>query len=302
MGAGHDHDRAGSVAGRHRRPLRAAFLLTLIYMLAEVVGGVTTHSLALISDAAHMGTDVLGLGMALAAIHLATRPGPAERTFGTYRLEVLAALANGMLLFAVGGYILFEAWRRLVAPPEILGFPMLVVATVGLLVNLVSFRLLRSGSRESLNVKGAFLEVLSDLLGSVGVIVAAVVVQTTGWAYADPIIAAGIGVFILPRTWRLCAQALRILMEAAPPGVDLEEVRRHIAETAGVADVHDLHAWTITSGMNVVSAHVVLEDGAQPPAVLDRLCECLAGDFDIEHSTFQLETSDRRRAEETSHP
>jgi len=277
-------------------------VLTAVYMVAEVVGGLATRSLALISDAAHMGTDVLGLGMALAAVHLAERPGPSERTFGTYRLEVLAALANGVLLFAVGGYILFEAWRRLVSPPEILGLPMLIVAFVGLLVNLISFRLLLDGSRESLNVKGAFLEVLSDLLGSVGVIAAAIVVATTGWRYADPIIAAGIGLFILPRTWKLCAHAVRILMEAAPAGVDLEEVRAHIREAEGVADVHDLHAWTITSGMNVVSAHVVLDDSADPSAVLECLTSCLAGDFDIEHSTFQLESSDRRRIEESSHP
>jgi cobalt-zinc-cadmium efflux system protein len=270
-------------------------------MVAEVVGGLLTHSLALISDAAHMGTDVLGLGMALAAIYLAARRGPAERTYGMYRLEVLAALANGVLLFGVAGYILFEAWRRLVSPPEVLGLPMLVVASVGLLVNIVSFRLLRAGSKESLNVKGAFLEVLSDLLGSVGVIVAAVIVATTGWLYADPIIGAGIGLFILPRTWKLCAQAVRILMEAAPSGVDLEEVRRHITEMDGVADVHDLHAWTITSGMNVVSAHVVMDQEAEPSDVLDRLGTCLSGDFDIEHSTFQLETSDRRRAEESVH-
>jgi cobalt-zinc-cadmium efflux system protein len=249
-----------------------------------------------------MGTDVLGLGMALAAIVLASRQGPAERTFGTYRLEVLAALANGALLFGVAGYILFEAWRRFTSPPKVLGVPVLVVASIGLIVNLASYRLLMAGSKESLNVKGAFLEVLSDLLGSVGVIVAAVIVTVTGWPYADPIIGAAIGLFILPRTWKLMVHAVRILMESAPPGVDLEEVRRHILEAPGVADVHDLHAWTITSGMNVVSAHVVADGTAEPPVILDRLCECLSGDFDIEHSTFQIETRDRRRSEESSHP
>jgi len=179
-----------------------------------------------------MGTDVLGLGMALAAVHLASRPASSQRTWGTYRLEVLAALANGVLLFGVAGYILFEAWRRFSDPPEVAGVAVVVVAAIGLAVNLISFRLLRAGSAESLNVKGAYLEVLSDMLGSVGVIVAGAVVALTDWPYADPIIAASIGLFILPRTWRLCAQAVRIIMEIAPPEVDVAEVERRFTDSA----------------------------------------------------------------------
>jgi len=284
-----DRGVSASAAGRHKRPLQLAFGLTFLYMVAEVVGGLTTGSLALLSDAAHMGTDVLGLGMALAAIHLASRPAPSHRTYGTYRLEVLAALANGVLLFGVAGYVLFEAYRRLTDPPEVLGVPMLVVAVIGLLVNLASFRLLTAGSKESLNVKGAFLEVLSDLLGSVGVIIAAIVVATTGWRYADPIIGAGIGLFILPRTWKLCAQAVRILIEAAPPGIDVDAVKVRLLAVPGVASVHDLHIWTITSGMDAASGHVVVAEGTSADEVLDRVTTVLADEYHVAHSTIQCE-------------
>lgn len=244
-------DSAGlnSAGGRHKRPLQIAFGITALYMIAEVVGGLVTGSLALLSDAAHMGTDVVGLGMSLAAIHLTSRPATPQRTYGTYRLEVLAALANSVLLFGVAGYVLVEAYKRFRDPAEVLGLPMLVVAVVGLTVNLISFRLLSAGSKESLNVKGAFLEVLSDLLGSVGVIVAAVIVLTTGWSYADPLIGAGIGLFIIPRTWQLCKQAVRILIEAAPPGIDVEQVKARLSALSGVVGVHDLHIWTLTSGI-----------------------------------------------------
>ena len=179
---------------------------------------------------------------------------------------------------------------------------MLAIALVGLGVNALSLYLLHAGQRSSLNMRGAYLEVMGDLGGSIAVIVAAVTITVTGWQQADALASAVIGLLILPRTWRLLREAIDVLLEATPKGVDLEEVRTHILEAPGVADVHDLHAWTITSGMNVVSAHVVLTEGADPPAVLDELCRCLSGDFDIEHSTFQLETADRRRLEERSHP
>ena len=278
-----------SAAGRHQRALRLAFGLTFTYMIAEVVGGLATGSLALLSDAAHMGTDVVGLGMALAAIYLGSRPAPSHRTYGTYRLEVLAALANSALLFGVAGYVLFQAYQRLREPPEVLGVPMLVVATIGLLVNLTSFRLLTAGSKESLNVKGAFLEVLSDLLGSVGVIVAAIVVATTGWLYADPLIGAGIGLFILPRTYKLASQAVRILIEAAPPGVDVDAVEARLLTVPGVTGVHDLHVWTLTSGIDAASAHVVLADGADSHQVLDAVTTVLADEYEVAHSTIQCE-------------
>jgi cobalt-zinc-cadmium efflux system protein len=248
-----------------------------------------------------MFTDVVGIGLALGAIWFASRPATVGRTFGYLRLEILAAVVNAILLFGVAGVVLIEAWRRLSAPPEIASELMLTIALLGLGANAVSLLLLRDAQRASLNMRGAYLEVMGDLAGSAAVIVAALVITTTGWTPADALASAAIGLLILPRTWHLLHEAIDILLEATPRGVDLDEVRAHILEAPGVADVHDLHAWTITSGMNVVSAHVVLDDSADPPAVLDHLCRCLSGDFDIEHSTFQLESADRRRLEEAHH-
>ena len=289
MGHDHGHASAATAGARHRRPLLIAFALTAAYMVVELVTGLVTGSLALLSDAAHMGTDVLGLGMALAAITLAQRQATSQRTYGTYRLEVLAALANGILLFGVAGYVLYEAWQRFASPPAVPGLPMLAVAAVGLIVNLISFRLLAAGSKESLNLKGAYLEVFSDMLGSVGVIVAAVIIFTTGWRYADPLIGAGIGLFILPRTWKLSAQAGRILMEVAPPGLDVDQVRARILTLPGVADVHDLHIWTVTSGMETATGHVVLADDAELHSVLDRVTALLAEEYHVTHATIQCE-------------
>lgn len=289
MGHDHGHASAATAGAKHRKPLIIAFGLTAAYMLVELVTGLVTGSLALLSDAAHMGTDVLGLGMALAAITLAQREAPAQRTYGTYRLEVLAALANGLLLFGVAGYVLYEAWQRFASPPDVPGLPMMAVAAVGLIVNLISFRLLAAGSKESLNLKGAYLEVFSDMLGSVGVIVAAVIIFTTGWRYADPLIGAGIGLFILPRTWKLTAQAVRILMEVAPPGLDVDQVRARILTLPGVADVHDLHIWTVTSGIETATGHVVLADDAELHSVLDRVTALLAVEYHVTHATIQCE-------------
>ncbi len=221
MSSGHDHGSGGLRAGaRHQRRLFIAFGLIASFFLVEAVAGVLTNSLALLSDAGHTFTDVLGLGMALAAIQLANRAAgkvDASRTFGLYRLEILAAFVNALLLFGVAVYVLVEALRRLTATPEVLGAPMLVVATLGLVVNLVAFTLLRSGSKDSVNIEGAYLEVLADTLGSVGVIIAAVVLQVTGWTWVDPAMAVAVGLFILPRTWRLGGQAVRVLIQAAPP-------------------------------------------------------------------------------------
>ena len=289
MGHDHGHASAATAGAKHRKPLIIAFGLTAAYMLVELVTGLVTGSLALLSDAAHMGTDVLGLGMALAAITLAQREAPAQRTYGTYRLEVLAALANGLLLFGVAGYVLYEAWQRFASPPDVPGLPMMAVAAVGLIVNLISFRLLAAGSKESLNLKGAYLEVFADMLGSVGVIVAAVIIFTTGWRYADPLIGAGIGLFILPRTWKLTAQAVRILMEVAPPGLDVDQVRARILTLPGVADVHDLHIWTVTSGIETATGHVVLADDAELHSVLDRVTALLAEEYHVTHATIQSE-------------
>lgn len=287
---GHGHG-SGSAAGRHRRPLMIAFVLTAVFMVVEIGTGVLTGSLALLSDGAHMATDVLGLGMSLAAITLAARPATSQRSFGFYRLEVLAALANGVLLFGVAVYVLVEAALRLADPPAVASTPLLVVAVAGLVVNMICYRLLTAGAGESLNLRGARLEVLGDMLGSVGVIVAAVIIATTGWGYADPLIGAAIGVFILPRTWVLSRQAVQILMQAAPAGVDVEQVAQRINGLAGVAEVHDLHVWTLTSGMDTASGHVRVADGADYHEVLDRVLSLLADDYGVVHTTIQCEPS-----------
>ena len=294
----HSH---GSAASQHRSRLAIVFAITLSVFVVELAGGILADSLALLADAGHMLTDVVGIGLALGAILFAARPATQERTFGFLRLEIFAAVINAVLLFGIAAYVLFEAWRRLSDPPEIESGLMLAVAVLGLSANAVSMFLLRDAQASSLNMRGAYLEVLGDMLGSIAVIAAAVIIALTGWVAADAVASVLIGILIIPRTWNLLREAVNVLLEATPKGVDMGEVRRHILEAPGVADVHDLHAWTITSGMNVVSAHIVLEPAADPPAVLDELCRCLSGDFDIEHSTFQLESADRRRLEEAAH-
>jgi cobalt-zinc-cadmium efflux system protein len=279
-----------SATAAHRSRLIAVFALTLAVFVVEVVGALLSNSLALLADAGHVFTDVFGIGFALAAIWIAGRPATSERTFGYLRLEIFAAAANALLLFGVAAYVLYEAWRRLAAPPEVTSGLMLAVAVVGLLANAISLFLLRDAQRQSLNLRGAYLEVLGDLAGSFAVVVAAIVIALTGWTRADAIASIVIGLLILPRTWDLLRDALDVLLEATPKGIDLDHVRKHILEAPGVAGVHDLHAWTITSGMNVVSAHVVLDEEAKPGDILDHLGTCLSDDFDVKHSTFQLET------------
>jgi len=291
----------GSPAARDRRLLVAVFGLTLAVFVIQLIGGYLSDSLALLADAGHNFTDVAGIGLALLAIHYAARPATRERTFGYLRLEILAAVVNALFLFGVAAYVLFEAIQRWADPPPIASGLMLVVALIGLAANGISLFLLRNAQRDSLNMRAAYLEVMGDLAGSVAVVVAAIVIAVTGWRQADALASAAIALLILPRTWALLRDAVEVLLEATPKGMDIEAVRSHILDAPGVADVHDLHAWTITSGINVVSAHVVLEPAADPPAVLDELCRCLSGDFDIEHSTFQLETADRRRLETRAH-
>ncbi len=291
----------GSAASGHRQRLLAVFLVTLAVFVLELIGGIAANSLALLADAGHMFTDVAGIGLALLAIWFAGRPSSQERTYGYLRLEILAAVVNAVLLFGIAFLVLVEAWRRLSAPLDVASGLMLGIALLGLGANGVSVFLLRNAQKGSLNMRGAYLEVMGDLAGSAAVIVAAVVITVTGWIQADAVASVLIGFLILPRTYHLLRDAVDILLEATPKGIDLDEVRNHILAAGGVADVHDLHAWTITSGMNVVSAHVTVEPGADGAAVLDQLCRCLSGDFDIEHSTFQLETADRRRLEEAGH-
>ena len=294
MGHSHTHSHAhggGVRAGaRHKGRLLAALAVLGGAMLVEVVAAFVTGSLALLSDAGHMLTDVAGLGMALAAIHAADRAQTdGQRTYGLYRLEILAALANAVLLFAVAVYVVVEAVRRWGDPHDVLVGPMLAVAVLGLVANVVAFALLRAGSKESLNVEGAYLEVLSDLVGSVGVIVAALVIGGTGWEWVDPAVGVAIGVFILPRTWRLAAQALRILVQAAPPGLDLAGLETELRAVEGVVDVHDLHVWTLTSEMDVASVHLMVRDGTDAHAVLDRARVVMRDSHGIDHATLQVE-------------
>ncbi|WBB67048.1 cation diffusion facilitator family transporter [Micromonospora sp. WMMD812] len=291
MGAGHDHH--GSVANaaqHHRGRLWAAFALLSSLMAVEAVAAFRTGSLALLSDAGHMFTDVLGIGMALAAI-TATRHAnrDPQRTFGLYRLEVLAALANAVLLSGVAVYVVVEAVGRFGDPPEVLAGPMLAVAVLGLLANLVAFALLRPGAGESINLQGAYLEVLGDLLGSLGVIGAAALIAVTDWWWADPLVAVAIGVFILPRTWRLGRAAVRILVQAAPKHLQVTAVHDRLAAVPGVAGVHDLHVWTLTSGMDVASAHLTMAPEADVGAVLTAARAALHEDFHIDHATLQIE-------------
>lgn len=303
MSAGHDHGAAlaGSAAGRHRGRLVWALALTLTYMSAEVIGGLWTGSLALLADAAHMLTDAGGLALALFAIRFAERPATPQKTYGYLRAEILSALANAVVLLLLTIYILYEAYRRFVDPPEVIGGPMLAVAAVGLVVNLISMRLLAGGSSESLNVKGAYFEVLSDMLGSLGVIVAALIVIFTGWRLADPIIGAGIGLFIVPRTWQLLKQATHILLEGTPPEVDLRLLERRLKEIPGVVAVHDLHVWTITSGLDAMSGHLVVGSMTEAAQTLRQARDAMASEFKIDHVTIQIEDEAFRSEERTLH-
>jgi cation diffusion facilitator family transporter len=305
---GHDHASGhvhGTASAAHRHRLTLVLGLTVAVFLLEVVGALVSGSLALLADAGHMATDALGIGLALGAVTLAQRPAAGRRTFGWQRIEVLAAVGNGMLLLAVGGYVVAEAVRRIGDPPDIHSGWMLGVALLGLVVNLGSLALLRAGQADSLNTRGAYLEVVGDALGSVAVIVAAVVIATTGWTGADVVASFVIGALVLPRAWSLLREAFDVLLEAAPKGVDLDQVRAHVLGVPGVLDVHDLHAWTITSGQPVLSAHVVVSDEVLADGhggrVLDALCSCLDGHFDLEHCTFQLESASHRGHESPVH-
>lgn len=288
---------AATAAGRYKRRLSVALALTSTFMVLEVIGGFWTGSLALLADAAHMLTDAGGLALALIAIRFAERPRTPQNTFGYVRMEVLSALTNAVVLLLLTVYILYEAYQRFLSPPEIIGGPMLAVAVAGLIVNLISMKLLSSGSAESLNVKGAYFEVLADMLGSLGVIAAAAVVLLTGWQLVDPIIGAGIGLFIVPRTWILLKQAVHILMEGTPPEIDMALLEKNLLEIAGVVAVRDLHVWTITSGADAMSGHLVVTDMASARATLAAAQEAMKTGFGLTHVTLQIEDEDLEKVE-----
>ena len=289
--AGHSHGGHSHGAGAGKRALAFVFALTTAFLAVEVVGGLLTGSLALLADAGHMASDAVSLGLALFAVWLAERPATPQRSFGYKRAEILAALANGVTLVAVSVWIFVEAFARLQDPPPILGGWMMVVAVVGLAINITGALVLSRSGGESLNVEGAFRHVMADLFGSVGVIAAAGVVLLTGWRYADPLISVVIGVLILGSSWKLLRESTNILLESTPKDVDAEKVGREMASVPGVEEVHDLHIWTITSGFPALAAHVLV--GASENCH-DRRRDneaVVSHDFGIEHTTLQVEHS-----------
>ena len=288
---------AASAASRNKGRLKLVLGFTSLYLVAEVVGGIMTKSLALLADAGHMLTDVGGLAFALIAIRVGERAATERRTWGFYRAEILSALANAVVLIFISLYILYEAYQRFQNPPEVASKGMLIVAAIGLVVNIAGALIIRSGSSESLNMKGAYFEVLSDMLTSVGVMIAGVIMLTTGWYYADPLISAGIGLFILPRTWKLLREAVGVLLEGTPADVDIAAVRRTLAETPGVGGVHDLHAWSLTSGTNALSAHVVATNGVSYGEVLRAAHDRVVAAHPLAHVTIQVEPPDWERVE-----
>lgn len=294
---GHDHSHSST--GKNRRALWITFALTASFFLVEVLGAYWTKSLALFADAGHMFTDVCGIGFALFASWIAQRPASARKTYGYYRIEILTAAANALILFAVSGYILYEAYQRFQSPPEVVSLPLLFIAVLGLIVNVLCLFQLHKGSKESLNVEGAFLEVVSDAIGSLGVLVAALIMIFTKWYYADPLIAALIGLFIIPRTWNLLKKAVNVLMEGTPEGIHVDEIEKEIQSIPGVKLIHDLHVWTITSGVNALSGHVVVTNDMtlkDSQGLLDKINTRLEEKFHIEHTTLQFEPHDSDEA------
>ncbi|AZA81776.1 cation transporter [Chryseobacterium lactis] len=278
-----------SAASKHKKNLLIVLALSGTYLIAEVIGGIVTNSLALLADAAHMLTDVVGLLLAYIAIRIGERKADISKTFGYYRTEILAAVINAVVLLGISIYVLIEAYRRFQDPPEVQSKSMLIVAGIGLIVNIVGLMILRKDSEASLNMKGAYFEVLSDMLTSVGVMIAGVIMLTTGWYYADPLISAAIGLLIFPRTWKLLKEAINVLLEGTPKDVDIVELRKSLEQTPGVKNVHDLHLWSLTSSMNAMSAHIVKDGVSTQNQLLKTLTDQTTENFKISHTTFQIE-------------
>lgn len=287
MGTGHSHRQ---VRAGHEKTLWAALALTTTFLIAEIIGAWVTGSLALLSDAAHMFTDAAALAILLAAIQIGKRIADKKRTFGYYRFEILAAAFNATLLVLVALYIiLYEAYQRLRTPAEIQSLGMLVIAVMGLVINLISMRLLRAGSEASLNMKGAYLEVWSDMLGSIGVMAAAIVIRFTGWNWVDSLVAAAIGLWVLPRTWTLLKESINILLQGVPKGIDLEVIESALRGIAGVREIHELHVWSLTSGKNVLSVHVVADLSRRTDQEILAEVDRIVRGFEISHTTIQVE-------------
>lgn len=294
-GAGHAHSHAGPAVSNQKR-LGLVLALAAAYMIAEVIGGLVTNSLALLADAGHMLSDVGSLALALAAMWMAGRPAGARHTYGYYRTEILAALANGAVLVAVAVYIFIEAYGRLGQPPEVQGGLMLAIASGGLAVNLAGLWLLNAGKSDNLNLRGAWLHVLTDMLGSVGAIVTGLLIWAFGWHWTDPVASVLIGLLVLYSAWPLLKQAGLVLLESAPGNIDVDELHQALAAVPGVSSVHDLHVWTVTSGLVALSAHVCAS-GRPAPGLLAELQQLLRDRFGIDHVTIQIE-SEAHAAEE----
>ncbi|MET3034979.1 cation diffusion facilitator family transporter [Chryseobacterium sp. NRRL B-14859] len=278
-----------SAAGKHKKNLLIVLCFSGAYLIAEVIGGILTNSLALLADAAHMLTDVVGLLLAFIAIKIGERKADPSKTYGYYRTEILAAVVNAVVLLGISIYVLYEAYQRFQNPPEVQSKSMLIVAGIGLLVNVAGMLVLRKDSESSLNMKGAYFEVLSDMLTSIGVMIAGVIMLTTGWYYADPLISAAIGLLIFPRTWRLLKEAINVLLEGTPKEVDIHELRKSLEQIRGVKNVHDLHVWSLTSGVNAMSAHIIKDELSSQNQLLKTLTETTTQHFKISHTTFQIE-------------
>jgi cobalt-zinc-cadmium efflux system protein len=306
-GQGHDHAHGSrlTLTGEHRKSLAIVMLITTTVAAAEAIGAWLTGALVLLADAAHMTADAAGVGLSLLAVVFALRPATPKRTFGYARAEILAAMTNAVILFAMSVFIIVQAIGKLISPAPVRSPLLVAFGVIALAANATSLLVLRRGQSVSLNIRGAFLEVASDAVGAAAVIVTGIVIGLTGFTRADPIASLAVGALIVPRTWRLLADAINVLLEASPRGIDLSEVRRHLTGLPGVSDVHDLHAWTITSGLPVLSVHVVVEpevlaDG-RSAVMLDRLQECLRGHFDVTHSTFQIEQAGHADHEQPMH-
>jgi cobalt-zinc-cadmium efflux system protein len=302
---GHQHGNGPTVTGGYRRALTIVLVISTCIAAAEVAGAIVTGALVLLADAAHMAADAAGVGLSLLATWFAARPATERRTFGYARAEILAAMANSLLLLGMAGVIFTEAIRRLMSPPAVNSGLLIAFGAGALLANTCSLLVLRHGQAHSLNVRSAFLEVAADTLGAGAVIVTGIVISVTGFTLADPIASLAVGALILPRTWRLLKEAIDILLETSPKGIDLAEIRQHMDELPGVRAVHELHVWTITSGLPVFSAHVVVDpeiiECGQSAIMLDKLQACLRGHFDVEHSTFQLEPAGHADHEQPMH-
>jgi cobalt-zinc-cadmium efflux system protein len=279
------------------RRLRWALAITLLYFFAELIAGFLTNSLALISDAGHMLSDIGAIGLSLFAFHMARRPATEQSTYGFHRFEILAALFNGLTLWLIVGVIFAAAYQRLFDPPAVESFGMMIVAVAGLCVNLIAAAILHGGHSHNLNLRGAFLHVVSDAIGSVGAIVAGAVMLTTGWYLADPLVSVFIGILILFSSWSLVKESLSVLMQAVPKGIRLDDVRETIESVDGVSKVHDLHVWAVTSDIYTLSAHAVVENGGDFHQVLNGIEDTLKTRFNIEHTTIQLETESREDKE-----